>query len=85
MSQIELQNAPPDARSLPAQVSAEPISLRGELDDDLQHEVGVIQRELPPADRGVAAWRLLGAAFVFEALLWGISAPSRSSYWAHRD
>lgn len=26
---------------------------------------------LPPTDRGLAAWRLLLAAFVFEALLWG--------------
>jgi hypothetical protein len=30
-----------------------------------------IQQYLEPADRGAAAWRLLGAAFVFEALLWG--------------
>ncbi|ETS82467.1 hypothetical protein PFICI_04343 [Pestalotiopsis fici W106-1] len=28
-------------------------------------------RELAPVDRGPAAWRLLGAAFVFETLLWG--------------
>lgn len=26
---------------------------------------------LPAADGGLAAWRLLIAAFVFEALLWG--------------
>lgn len=30
---------------------------------------------LPPADGGLAAWRLLMAAFVFEALLWGQSSP----------
>lgn len=28
---------------------------------------------LPAADGGLAAWRLLIAAFVFEALLWGQS------------
>ncbi|PIA91005.1 Monocarboxylate transporter 4 [Cercospora beticola] len=28
-------------------------------------------QSLPPHDRGKAAWRLLAAAFVFEALLWG--------------
>jgi len=30
-----------------------------------------VQQYLEPTDRGIAAWRLLGAAFVFEALLWG--------------
>jgi len=29
------------------------------------------QRVLEPVDRGAAAWRLLGVAFIFEALLWG--------------
>ena len=28
-------------------------------------------QSLPPYDRGKAAWTLLLAAFVFEALLWG--------------
>lgn len=31
----------------------------------------VVMRQLQPVDGGVAAWRLLVAAFVFEALLWG--------------
>ena len=31
---------------------------------------------LPAADGGLAAWRLLIAAFVFEALLWGQSYTS---------
>ena len=31
---------------------------------------------LPAADGGLAAWRLLIAAFVFEALLWGQSSTS---------
>jgi len=30
-----------------------------------------VQQYLEPTYRGIAAWRLLGAAFVFEALLWG--------------
>lgn len=35
---------------------------------------------LPPVDGGRAAWRLLLAAFVFEALLWGSSRnPSMSN------
>ncbi|KAK5174559.1 uncharacterized protein LTR77_001640 [Saxophila tyrrhenica] len=40
----------------------------GEFGDDstTQHT-----QALPPADGGKAAWRLLVAAFVFEALLWG--------------
>jgi hypothetical protein len=32
-------------------------------------------QELEPADGGPAAWRLLVAAFVFEALLWGKLPP----------
>ncbi|RKL52140.1 hypothetical protein BFJ70_g853 [Fusarium oxysporum] len=32
-----------------------------------EHEIS----QLAPVDGGVAAWRLLGAAFVFETLLWG--------------
>ena len=30
-----------------------------------------IEYSLAPTDRGLAAWRLLCTAFVFEALLWG--------------
>jgi hypothetical protein len=30
-------------------------------------------QQLAPVDGGIAAWRLLGAAFVFETLLWGKS------------
>lgn len=32
---------------------------------------GLINHELAPIDGGLAAWRLLFAAFVFETLLWG--------------
>jgi hypothetical protein len=32
-----------------------------------------VQR-LPPYDGGTAAWRILISAFIFEALLWGMSS-----------
>ncbi|GJN73963.1 hypothetical protein PLICBS_008047 [Purpureocillium lilacinum] len=32
---------------------------------------GLNEQQLDPTDRGPAAWKLLGTAFVFEALLWG--------------
>lgn len=35
-------------------------------------EENVVIQQLSPADGGPAAWRLLIAAFVFEALLWGL-------------
>ena len=44
---------------------------------DIEHEVpngDVIGQGLAPTDGGSAAWRLLVAAFVFEALLWGIDS-----------
>jgi hypothetical protein len=34
-------------------------------------EASTTATSLPAADGGLAAWRLLIAAFVFEALLWG--------------
>ena len=46
-------------------------------DPDDQHshvsitEESTIATSLPAADGGLAAWRLLIVAFVFEALLWG--------------
>jgi hypothetical protein len=40
-------------------------------DAENAHNVVGIEQNLAPADKGVAAWRLLGVAFVFEALLWG--------------
>ncbi|KAJ5330012.1 major facilitator superfamily domain-containing protein [Penicillium brevicompactum] len=35
------------------------------------HDGAFINQELAPTDRGLAAWKLLGTAFVFESLLWG--------------
>jgi hypothetical protein len=37
----------------------------------VSHYTRVVEQQLEPADSGAAAWRLLGAAFVFEALFWG--------------
>lgn len=34
------------------------------------------EQELAPVDGGTSAWRLLCAAFMFEALLWGTSIPA---------
>ena len=48
-----------------------PPSLRPDnIGDDLAHGE-LTGQELAPTDGGPAAWRLLVAAFVFEALLWG--------------
>jgi hypothetical protein len=38
-----------------------------------ENENDITGQALAPADGGLAAWRLLLAAFVFEALLWGKS------------
>jgi hypothetical protein len=41
------------------------------------HDSETAPQSLQPVDGGIAAWRVLIAAFVFEALLWGgIHAPS---------
>jgi len=63
MNSLELQNR----IALPL---TEP-SLRQSNDGENPHNVVIIEQNLAPADKGAAAWRLLGAAFVFEALLWG--------------
>ena len=39
--------------------------------DTLNESTPTNESSLPPYDGGIAAWRLLIAAFVFEALLWG--------------
>ena len=44
---------------------------RSEEISDPEEENGVIQ-QLLPVDGGAAAWKVLTAAFVFEALLWGL-------------
>ncbi|TRX96386.1 hypothetical protein FHL15_002658 [Xylaria flabelliformis] len=39
--------------------------------DDAERQSTCLEQELAPVDGGPAAWRLLFAAFVFEAFLWG--------------
>lgn len=66
VSSIELQSrraASPSSAPNGPFVNPPPVQV-GEQED-------ILQRHLKPADRGHAAWKLLGAAFVFEALLWG--------------
>lgn len=38
----------------------------------------IVVQQLKPVDGGPDAWKVLIAAFVFEALLWGISYNSNS-------
>jgi hypothetical protein len=45
-----------------------------------ESESGITGQTLAPADGGPAAWRLLVAAFVFEALLWGNGLPELHIY-----
>lgn len=40
---------------------------------DIENQASTPMQDLSPADEGLAAWRVLCAAFVFEALLWGNS------------
>jgi hypothetical protein len=55
--------------------SAPQLAVTSELGPISSHRIltedQVDAPHLQPADGGVAAWRLLCAAFVFEALLWG--------------
>jgi hypothetical protein len=46
---------------------------------DIASESEITEQALAPADGGPAAWRLLLAAFVFEALLWGNSLSEPGS------
>jgi hypothetical protein len=48
----------------------------GDLEDDAVHgsrnrEQEITDNRLKPVDGGLAAWRVLLAAFMFEAILWG--------------
>ena len=46
------------------------------LEEDSVHdtenaELNITENQLKPVDGGLAAWRVLLAAFMFEAILWG--------------
>lgn len=66
-SSVELQN-----RRTPyiTSQSIEPPQAQAERNGG-SDGAAVGHHHVEPADRGPTAWKLLGAAFVFEALLWG--------------
>lgn len=64
-------------RSLQHEDSSQPVISRNHSID----EENRLTVQLKPADGGFTAWRLLCAAFVFEALLWG--KYSFSSIYSH--
>ena len=49
-------------------------------EDAIEH---VIPQQLKPVDRGRAAWTVLAAGFVFEALFWGLSSQSSAGDVQH--
>ena len=67
-SSIELEvqtNIPaqhPSVEALPMSYSPSNAGLR---------DVGGVEQQLEPADGGAAAWKVLCAAFIFEAILFG--------------
>lgn len=67
MTSLELQDR---AAHRSTHLPTEPSS-RQSIDEENPHNNVLFEQNLAPADEGAAAWRLLGAAFVFEALLWG--------------
>jgi len=73
-SSVELQErchqGPPQLSQLNPQLVRLPS-----ISNEASRDVEIVQQQLDQADGGVAAWRLLGAAFVFEALFWGTTAP----------
>jgi len=68
-SLVELRETSWQQPTRPTQTPTEPVSADLGQNEALQDPNSY--QSLEPADRGAAAWRLLGAAFVFEALLWG--------------
>ncbi|OZJ01544.1 hypothetical protein BZG36_05508 [Bifiguratus adelaidae] len=66
--EFEMRDASTPALLTPARTVSE--LLPDDLNTSLEGSAGVSQ-QLEPTDKGPAAWRLLWATFVFEALLWG--------------
>ncbi|OQE38559.1 hypothetical protein PENCOP_c008G05011 [Penicillium coprophilum] len=58
-----MASTPAESRSLPI--------IAGQLELEEPQDVELVNQQLEPTDHGPAAWKLLGTAFVFEALLWG--------------
>jgi hypothetical protein len=67
LDDMELQTAQPES-----------VRVRNQGLCTEQRHVEPAEQRLEPADRGPAAWKLLGTAFVFEALLWGKMATEQS-------
>lgn len=64
-TELELQQSPA-APNLPDQLLPSQAGSTANI-----NETQGPDQQLAPADSGAAAWRVLFAAFVFEALLWG--------------
>lgn len=67
-----------ELRALPVPSPSSPVTLsrnsmhNSALGSEFEHDRRLEnEQQLAPVDGGIAAWRLLGAAFVFETLLWG--------------
>jgi hypothetical protein len=69
---IELTTVIPSqpVNAFPENVDRSPSSRPYDTENEMP-DGELIRRQLAPTDGGPAAWRLLVAAFVFEALLWG--------------
>ena len=73
IASIELGNwnqSQPAVQTTPASTSSTTTTIHNSNEPD-----DTLIQQLEPADGGPAAWRLLVAAFVFEALLWGKLPP----------
>ena len=66
---VELDNVATTRPSLHATEIPQSSGVGQNRDGD--EEDPTVAQDLQPADGGQAAWRLLTAAFVFEALMWG--------------
>ena len=81
-SQTEIEPIP---RVIPSLPDPEGHTKKPATTNHHTFEVSNTAPALPPTDHGPAAWRLLIAAFVFEALLWGfpLSFGVFQNYYAH--
>ncbi|KAF5015229.1 hypothetical protein F66182_13513 [Fusarium sp. NRRL 66182] len=62
--------APQPATAASAIEDRDGVSSPHDIDDELTDRGGT-EQELAPVDGGLAAWKMLFAAFMFETLLWG--------------
>ena len=81
LPELELENQNGSANPIPSSASAaedDSVNSEGNRGGDQQPE---------PADQGVAAWKVLCAAFMFEAVLWGeiSSCPEEDFIFRHHS